>query len=134
MERIKYFAPLIVSVVCFAAMITARLQTNRFIRDYKAKLVNDARERIKSDPDYTTMTDETLIDNFIKPIPYGVIPFTYSTVYVIGFLGLFASCFWSFWVMGWWAGAIGIGLYGVTRLVPSLVRTSCKGGSPFQSQ
>lgn len=52
------------------------------------------------------------------------VPVWISAIYMIGLLGLVVTSVWAFISIAWWAGVIVLGIYGLTRLVPSALSSA----------
>ena len=54
------------------------------------------------------------------------VPVWVSVVYMVGFLGLGATCVWATISIAWWAGVVVLVVYGLTRLVPSTLSNAVR--------
>ena len=73
-----------------------------------------------------TVVGARLLTNRILLYSLNRVPSWLSAIYMVGFLGLGVACAWAAISIAWWAGLIVLGLYGLTRLVPSAISGAAK--------
>ncbi len=125
-NELFHFLPLLISIVCGGLVITSRIFTNRFVKKYQTQVARETSQKMKSSNDGGEKQKVFLegADTISKNPPSGQIPILYSTIYLIGFLGLIVSFFWAFVSVGWWASAIIAGLYLFTGFIPSMLKAA----------
>ncbi len=91
-----HYLPLISGFICAVMVVAARLLTNHHVR-------------------------KRAVEVLVRGTAVGLVPGWISAVYFVSFIGLGASCIWSFISVAWWAGAIVVLLYVFTEFVRSAV-------------
>jgi len=67
-----------------------------------------------------------LLTNQILQRTLAPVPVWASALYLLGFVGLLATFFWSMFAIAWWGCFPVVGVYGLTCLVPSAVKRAVR--------
>lgn len=119
---ILHYLPIISGIICVALMITARLLTNRHIKNYRARIAHEAFYKMKSAEGSEQKQKHLLeaADTIGKSPRAGEFPAMFSAIYVLGFIGLVITFFWTLISIGWLEGVIVASLYLCSGCVTSV--------------
>jgi hypothetical protein len=94
------------------------------VKKYHEKIAMESVRKmsLSNDPERVTKHYDEVAKAVCENPPVGEIPVIYSTVFMIGLVGLVAAFFWTFVSIGWWGGSLVASLYLLTGLVPSFLK------------